>query len=360
MSGTWAGWIDLVASCGMYGIACCVAHLYGINDRCFHAPGTECACSPGSVIRILYIRIVFNINKSGENWRLLCADFVGQLLIFAAMAIDQLPALESILVEQLTITSEYLEREVLVDAYLPRNILRTEDMSLLLFNDGQDLLKMPFDAMLDTALSNGKIRPLMCLGIHCGEDRKNEYGTAYRQDFKGRGAKAGLYSKFIFDELLPQVRRQYNIPNVKDKAFAGFSLGALNALDIVWNNASEFTRVGVFSGSLWWRRKAYDEGYDDETDRIMHLQVRKGTFHPWLRFFFQCGTADETADRNKNGVIDSIDDTLDLMFELRTKGYTDDHLHYLEIEGGKHDVDTWKEALPAFLEWGWGVSKLNG
>ena len=87
------------------------------------------------------------------------------------------------------------------------------------------------------------------------------------------------------NKLLPFIRKTYNVPNFKDKSFAGFSLGGLSALDIVWNNATEFNKVGVFSGSLWWRRKGYDEGYDDEIDRLMHLQIRKGGFYPWLTFF---------------------------------------------------------------------------
>ena len=28
-----------------------------------------------------------------------------------------------------------------------------------------------------------------------------------------------------------------------------------------------------------------------------------------MKFFFECGTEDETEDRNGNGIIDSIDDT---------------------------------------------------
>jgi enterochelin esterase-like enzyme len=270
------------------------------------------------------------------------------------MAKEKTAVAGAVLTENVTIYSDYLERDVVIDAYLPRNIMLPDQMSLLLLNDGQDLQKMPFSQLLDKEMSKGQLEPLMCVGIHCGADRKLEYGTAYAQDFKGRGAKAGLYNKFIFDELLPFIRKQYNVPNFKEKAFAGFSLGGLTALDIVWNHASEFTKVGVFSGSLWWRRKTYEDGYDDETDRMMHLQVRKGIFHPWLKFFLQCGTEDETEDRNQNGVIDSIDDTLDLVVELKMKGYTDEHIQYLELEGGKHDVKTWATALPEFRRWGWG------
>src|SRR5471030_3287453 len=160
----------------------------------------------------------------------------------------------TILVEQDTIASQYLEREVLIDVYIPANAIWPERTALLLINDGQDLLKMPFEEILDELTTNGEIEPLICVGIHCGPERKREYGTAYSPDFKGRGDKAGLYTKFVFDELLPFIRRKYNIPSFKEKSFAGFSLGGLSALDIAWNQASEFSRVGVFSGSLWWRR----------------------------------------------------------------------------------------------------------
>ncbi len=261
---------------------------------------------------------------------------------------------QTIILEQQIIYSQYLEREVIVDAYLPTNVLQPEQMSLLLINDGQDLLKMPFNTMLDELIDTNQIEPIFCIGIHCGNDRRNEYGTAYSADYQGFGAKAGLYNKFIFDELLPFIRKTYNTPSFKDKSFAGFSLGALSALDIVWNNANEFTRIGVFSGSLWWRRKGYDDGYDDEMDRLMHLQIRKGDFYPWLQFFIQTGALDEAADRNNNGIIDSIDDALDLIVELKAKGYTDAHIKYLLLEDGSHDVPTWGKALPDFLRWGWG------
>jgi enterochelin esterase-like enzyme len=260
----------------------------------------------------------------------------------------------TIIKEQKIIYSQYLERDVIIDAYLPTNIAEPEQMSLLLINDGQDLPTMPFTTIITELIEASDIEPIFCIGVHCGNDRRNEYGTAYSADYQGLGAKAGLYNKFVFDELLPFIRKTYNIQNFKDKAFAGFSLGGLSALDIVWNNASEFNKVGVFSGSLWWRRKAYDAGYDEELDRLMHLQIRKGNFYPWLKLFIQCGTLDETADRNNNGIIDSIDDALDLIVELKVKGYSDAHIKYQLLQDGKHDVPTWASALPDFLKWGWG------
>jgi len=131
-------------------------------------------------------------------------------------------------------------------------------------------------------------------------------------------------------------------------------LGGLCALDMVWNHPTEFTKAGVFSGSLWWRDKDQDDvDFNEDTDRIMHRQVRETTgFYPWLKFFFETGAMDESMDRNNNGVIDSIDDTLSLIDDLVAKGYDrEKDIFYLELKDGKHDIPTWGRAMPVFLKW---------
>lgn len=251
-----------------------------------------------------------------------------------------------------TIESEHLARIVKADAYLPPVL--NQNTSLLLINDGQDLLNMPFTKIL-SGLPDFEAMNLMCIGIHCGTDRKNEYGVASQTDYKGRGAKAPLHNRFVFEELLPYIREKFNIPSFKQKAYAGFSLGGLYAMDIVWSNPAEFTIAGVFSGSFWWRSVAQeDEDFDEEQHRIMHQIVRAGTYHPWQRYFFEVGTLDEIADRNQNGIIDSIDDTLALIAELKAKGCADENIRYLELADGRHDVETWARAFPAFLTWAFG------
>ncbi len=267
------------------------------------------------------------------------------------MTDEKTTALTNIFVERKTLVSSFLERTVVIDAYLPVSVPEPGNMSLLLINDGQDLPKMPFDEMLDMLNVNMKNEPLLCIGIHCSNDRKMEYGIAQKKDYKGRGAKAGLYMRFVMEELLPFISYTYWIESFTKKSFAGFSLGGLSALDIVWNHPTEFSNVGVFSGSLWWRSKSYTDGYDDNRDRIMHRYIRKGKYYPHLKFFFECGGEDETEDRNNNGIIDSIDDTLDLIEELKALGYPDENIKYLELPDGKHDVATWARVFPEFLRW---------
>ncbi len=249
--------------------------------------------------------------------------------------------------------STHLNREVTIDCYLPPVKAPAEQTSLLLVNDGQDFRTMHFDEILQALYQKNQIEPVLCVAIHCAPDRKNEYGTASVLDYKGRGAKADQYQRFVMEELLPFIRKQYALASCKQKVYAGFSLGGLSALDIVWSHPTEFSKVAVFSGSFWWRdRDTEDKDFNEQTDRIMHRLIRAGEYHPWLQFFFESGFLDETADRNNNGIIDAVDDTRDLIKELVQKGYnpTKDIVS-VELQDGKHDLNTWAKVFPLFMQW---------
>jgi enterochelin esterase-like enzyme len=279
-----------------------------------------------------------------------------QYSIFGRMLIEEL---SNLVVEQKAIASRYLKRHVLVDFYLPKNIPDPKDLSLLLINDGQNLDEMNFSTLLNQLFDSNQVQPLLVAGIHAGKDRKNEYGTARVLDYEGRGTRSEAYNRFILDELLPFIHTQYGIEQFRQKALAGFSLGGLSALDMVWHYPDIFSIAGVFSGSLWWRTKALGAAYNDETDRIMHEQIKQGAYKPGLRFYFTTGSQDETADRNNNGIIDSIDDTLALIEELRKLGYNTEHdIRYVNYDDGKHDIETWGRSMPAFLLWGWGEANV--
>lgn len=264
--------------------------------------------------------------------------------------------MKAVYTEQKIILSRFLQREVTIDFFFPDSGVISEETNLLLINDGQNLTELNLASILGDLYADNFIEPLLCIGIHSGADRKMEYGVASRADYLGRGAKAGLYTSFIIQELLPFVLSEFSVSSFKTKAFAGFSLGGLSALDIVWNYPSVFQKAGVFSGSFWWRSVDQSSAeYDDDKHRIMHQQIRNGMYKQGLQFFFQCGEMDEAVDRNNNGIIDSIDDTLDMIKELEKKGYErPGDMYYLEIAEGKHDIATWSLAMPSFLRWGWG------
>ncbi len=254
------------------------------------------------------------------------------------------------------IYTKLLMRNVEVEIMTPPVLEAGRHYPLLILNDGQDSEAVKVKATVEKLVEEHVIPEIIVVGVTAA-DRMQEYGLSYRTDYFGRGKLSKAYADFIVTELIPYLIYKYPISQLpSEHAMAGYSLGGLSAIDIVWNHPEVFGKVGVFSGSFWWRKR--DSGsffYSDYRDRLMHLQVRRGKFKPGMKFWFQTGTLDEFSDRNKNGVIDSIDDTMDLITELTRKGYRPFHdIQYLEIKDGKHNQETWAQAMPPFLQWAFG------
>lgn len=250
------------------------------------------------------------------------------------------------------ITSKYLNRQVDITLIYPK--IKNKKLPILFFNDGQDFADLNMKLHIKALLDSNKILPFLCVGIHANEARLQEYGTASQADYKKRGAKAKQYNDFVIHELLPYLNKKYSTQS-KGNIMAGLSLGGLSAMDIGWNNPKVFSKIGVFSGSFWWRQKSEEDGYTDENDRIILNIIRAGTFKEGIKFWFEAGTNDETSDRNNNGIIDAIDDTLDLIKELEKKGYKQPQdIVYEEVKDGEHNQKTWSKILPNFLIWAFG------
>ena len=250
-----------------------------------------------------------------------------------------------------SIFSKHLDREVTVHLYLPPGYeAASQKYPVLFFHDGQDLEQMNFTDQLKTAYQQGDLKFHIVAGIVAG-DRLQEYGTGIIEDYAGRGNRSAQHNDFILRELLPLLQTDYRATE-KDyqHSVAGFSLGGLAAIYLAWKHPVYFRCAGIFSGSLWWRSMPYDEYYPD-ANLIMHRLIDTSTKRENLRLWFQAGTKDETSDRNKNGVIDAIDDTLFLIKILKNLGYTDEEVTYLEIPEGRHEPATWAVAMPDFLRW---------
>ncbi|WP_317258899.1 alpha/beta hydrolase-fold protein [Hymenobacter tibetensis] len=252
--------------------------------------------------------------------------------------------------------SRFLGRPVQLDVVLPPgyNPAAAAPYPVLYLNDGQDLRRLRLPAILRHLYRERQLQPFVLVAIHAHQ-RIQEYGTAAQPDYLNRGSRAGLYTEFMVHELLPYVQQHYHVTAAAAQTVvAGCSLGGLTAFDFVWHHPETATRAGAFSGSFWWRQRAINDGYTD-ADRIMHRLVRARAAHPDQQFWLQTGTLDETNDRNHNGIIDSIEDTLDLMAVLVRQGLPDSCIRYVEVAGGRHNQHTWGHLLPDFLYWAFGV-----
>src|SRR5471030_1268008 len=97
--------------------------------------------------------------------------------------------------ETLTIKSKPLDRDVTITLLMPDDYNFVEPLNLLLFNDGQEAANLKISKALEQLYNTIRIQPVAVAAIHAGEDRLQEYGVAGHPDFKGRGAKADLYTR---------------------------------------------------------------------------------------------------------------------------------------------------------------------
>lgn len=228
----------------------------------------------------------------------------------------------------------------------------TADTPLLIALDGQNMTAWKLAETIQRLAAACEITPPLVVAISATADRIEEYGLARTLDYAGRGKKAAAFQQRVLEHVIPAVRQRYGLAaDPARTAIMGASLGGLSAFDLAWAHPDVFGTVGVFSGSLWWRGEDGD-WRAAQRSRLAHRMVRETATTPTLRLWFEAGTADETDDRDSNGVIDAIQDTTELIDELAAKGFRRDvDVTYHEIAGGKHHESTWAEALPVFLKW---------
>ncbi len=226
---------------------------------------------------------------------------------------------------------------------------------LLLLNDGQDAAQLRLKKTIDSLYENDLIGSLVVVAIHTN-NRMNQYGVAGLPDHKKNGSKADKYSQFIDNELYAFVKKKAGVRKFKSVAIAGCSLGGLSAMDIAWNNSDKIDKVGVFSGSFWMRDlDVTDKNYSDEQNRILLTKIRTSRKKPRLKYWFYAGDQEEKNDRDKDGIIDVVDDTRDLVTIIKNKQIIPaSDIVYRESASGTHDYATWQKEFPGFLTWAFG------
>ena len=242
------------------------------------------------------------------------------------------------------------ERRVL-DVYLPPayDSAGKARYPVLYLNDGQDATALGLLPTLDSLTARGRTPPIIVVAIHANDQRLQDYGTAGTPNAQGFGARAHLYERFVLEEVMPWAAARYHLRGgPAHTAVLGNSLGGLAAFDLAWRHPEVFGTVGAMSGSFWWRTQ---DGTPEQkqASRVALTIVREAAPLPRLRIWLETADGDETSDRDGNGIIDSIQDTDDLVDALVARGYvTGKDVVHVTVAGG-HDQETWGRVLPEFL-----------
>jgi len=161
-----------------------------------------------------------------------------------------------------TIEEEYeipqLGRKRRISALLPYDYHdHQERLSVLYLNDGQNLFdeNAPFgnwaiDQSLEELARLGMRNVIVIAIDHGGEDRISEYLPYFDPRFgKGQGE---LYIQFLEETLIPYVNKNYRtLPDRDHTGIGGSSMGGLISLFAGLNHQDTFSKLMVFSPSLW-------------------------------------------------------------------------------------------------------------
>lgn len=280
----------------------------------------------------------------------------------------------------------FAPEQIKLSIYLPPGYAASNRRYRVLYaNDGQDMDAVGLQQTLATLYAQHAIEPVIVVAVDMLKDRASGYGLfdrARRQSVVGGsrigpiGMHAYDYSSWLATELVPYVDAHYRtLASAQGRSVLGWSLGALNAFCLGWQYPEVFGQVGAFSPSFWLAADRSDANAVENT-RLAQAMVERSTQRKPVRFWFAIGGREETSDRNRNGVIDAVEDLQDLINGFRApdgshrRGLRDlgyridmdyaahpsrtDEVAYDFLADGEHNQATWKRMLPVFLVWAYG------
>jgi predicted alpha/beta superfamily hydrolase len=217
----------------------------------------------------------------------------------------------------------------------------SRQFAVLYMQDGQNLfdgatsfvpgMHWRMSQTADEQILRGMVQPLVIVGIYNGgKARVNEYTPT--RDARAGGGRADGYAKFLLQEVMPFIQKEYRVRS--GYAFTGIggsSLGALASLYIGLKFPKIFGRIAALSPSVWWN------------NRVILRLVHEMTPEPRPRIWLDVGT------REGARTVPDVDGFRGLLLK---KGWRlNDGLHYEQIEGGEHNEAAWALRVGAFLQY---------
>ena len=236
--------------------------------------------------------------------------------------------------------------------YVPQQYDRATPASLMIFNDGQAFMAPEGDAraqnVLDNLIYRREIPVMIAVFINPGrrpdqpEPNLREWGDRTTNRPTEYNTLDDKYARVICDELLPALRKDYNIsPDPEQHGIGGASSGAIAAFTVAWERPGQFHKVLSIVGSFTNLR-----GGDAYTDI-----VRKADRKP-IRIFMQDGRNDNRALRDDG----AYDERRDWFYQnVRLKNALTEKGYEVNFTWGmnKHGQKMGGAILPEMMRWLW-------
>lgn len=161
--------------------------------------------------------------------------------------------------------SKILGNKRAIRVYLPPNYEGGKDRYPVLYlADGQNVFsgltsyipnqEWKADESAEALIKANVIRPIIIVGVdNAGADRDKEYlPTKFKPMRNEFGGKADQFEKFLIDEVMPYINKQYRTQlGAQSTSIAGSSFGGIISYYLGMKRPDIFGKLGIFSPSLW-------------------------------------------------------------------------------------------------------------
>ena len=240
-----------------------------------------------------------------------------------------------------------------VQVYLPPGYERESKRrySVLYLHDGQNVfdgaeqgMEWQVDETAEALIAAGRIEPVLIVAVHNSSARTEDYTPWHverkRSDgtIEKEGGKAGLYARFLIEELKPFIDRTYRTRRAAaDTAVGGASFGGLVSLWLALEHPKVFGGALAVSPAAIW------------ADDALVRQVEALRRRPSLRVWVDVGTAEG------DDYIAAVHRLRDALLKKGWKAGSD--FAFVEQEGGGHDEISWASRVEGMLLFLYGSAR---
>ena len=140
--------------------------------------------------------------------------------------------------------------------YVPVQYQKETPAALMIFQDGEGMRNVKgrwrVPVVFDNLIARGDMPPTIAVFINPGHDKskpmKDNKASNRSFEYDGLGDR---YARFLLEEIIPEVKKQYNISDDPDmRAIGGSSSGAICAFTVAWERTDAFRKVYSSVGSF--------------------------------------------------------------------------------------------------------------
>lgn len=140
--------------------------------------------------------------------------------------------------------------------YVPAQYTPEKPAALMVFQDGHDYVNAKGNwrvpTVLDNLIASGDMPPTIGIFINPGHLGDQKPQSAWKSNNRGKeyNTLGNTYSKFLLEEIIPEVQKQYKLVEDPEQwAIGGASSGAICAFTVAWERPDKFRKVFSTIGS---------------------------------------------------------------------------------------------------------------